>query len=412
MYNGVNDYKKAAAPLNLTYEKHFKSHRPDGRHVCTFASVLEQLRHMKPSHSCPEELTRENFAAFQAAVKQRVRELLHMPEPTPQPAPVMLSCVQRDGYRVEKWEFYPDDYSAVPYLALIPDGACAEAPVPGVMCFLGSNHSKEFVSGEPMPDHPNYIHPHYPERNQMALYMVQNGMAAFVFDNPGIGECSILTDPEVGSSQMYTRSVMCHGLLEMGLPYVGLTVFQRMRFMEHLRTLSYIDQEKIAISSHSLGTEAAIFMGLLCDDIKGIVFNEDLHDDRRRFMCITEHPGERMFQNYGNWHIVPGQFASFGYQDLCAAFAPRYLGMTEGGADEFMHTIERAYQFCNAEDHLLISYYTDYQDPANRKMDVPVPEYGLSSADFYRKYMYVTVSDHSFRKEPALTILKRCFGME
>ena len=55
--------------------------------------------------------------------------------------------------------------------------------------------------------------------------------------------------------------------------------------------------------------------------------------------------------------------------------------------------------------------YTDYQDPQKRKMDVPVPAYGLSSADFYRKYMYVTVSDHSFRKEPALTILKRCFGM-
>ena len=412
MYNGINDYKQMPGPLNLTYEEHFKSHRPDGRHVGTFAGFLESLRHMKPDLSCPEELTTENFAAFQAAVKVRAKELLNMPEPTPQPDPVMLSSVQRDGYRVEKWEFYPDDYTAVPYLALIPDGASPEKPVPAVMCFLGSNHSKEFVSGEEMPEHPNYITNSYPERNQMALYMVKNGMAAFVFDNPGIGECSIMTNPELGQSQMYTRAVMCHGLLETGLPYVGLTVFQRMRFMEHLRTLSYVDQKNIAISSHSLGTEAAIFMGLLCDDIKGIVFNEDLHDDRRRFMCITEHPGPRMFQNYGNWHIVPGQFRSFGYQDMCAAFAPRYLGMTEGGADEFMHTIERAYKFCNAEDHLLINYYTDYQDPENRKMDVPVPAYGLSSADFYRKYMYVTVSDHSFRKEPALKILKKCFRME
>lgn len=288
-----------------------------------------------------------------------------MPEPTPQPAPVLLSSVQRDGYRVEKWEFYPDDYFAVPYLALIPDGASKDNPVPGVPCFLGSNHTKEFSAGEPMPDHPNYGTTNYPDRNRMALYMVQNGMAAFVFDNPGIGECAIQTDPSIGQSQMYTRAVMCHGLLETGLPYVGLTVFQRMRFLEHLRTLPYVEQKNIAISSHSLGTEAAILMGLLCDDIKGIVFNEDLHDDRRRFMCITEHPGERMFQNYGNWHIVPGQFSSFGYQD-----------------------------------------------PEKRNMDVPVPAYGLSSADFYRKYMYVTVSDHSFRKEPALKILKKCFDME
>ena len=45
-------------------------------------------------------------------------------------------------------------------------------------------------------------------------------------------------------------------------------------------------------------------------------------------------------------------------------------------------------------------------------MDVAVPKYGLSSSDFYRKYMYVTVSDHSFRKDPALKLLKKCFGME
>ena len=405
-------YNKAGGPLNLTYEEHFRSHRPDGRHISTFAAFMERLRQTKPDLACPEELTEENFKAFQAAVKERILQLLHMPEATPQPQPVLLSTVQRDGYRVEKWEFYPDDFTAVPYLALIPDGASAEAPVPGVLCFLGSNHSKEFCAGEEYPDHPNYVQTHFPERNQMAMYLVQNGMAAFVFDNPGIAECALPTDPAIGQSQMYTRAVMCHGLLETGLPYVGLTVFQRLRFMEYLRTVSYVDREKLAISSHSLGTEAAIFMGLLCEDIKAIVFNEDLHDDRRRFMCITEHPGDRMFQNYGNWHIVPGQFASFGYQDLCAAFAPRYLGMTEGGADEFMHTIERAYRFCGAEDHLLISYYTDYQDPAARNMDVPVPEYGLSSSDFYRKYMYVTVSDHSFRKEPALQLLKRCFQME
>ena len=129
-------------------------------------------------------------------------------------------------------------------------------------------------------------------------------------------------------------------------------------------------------------------------------------------MCITEHPGERMFQNYGNWHIVPGQFATFGYQDMCAAFAPRYLGMTEGGADEWMNTIKRAYAFCGAQDRLLTNYYTDYLDPEKRNMDVDVPNYGISSSEFYQKYMYVTVSDHSYRGDNAITLMKMCFGMD
>ena len=86
--------------------------------------------------------------------------------------------------------------------------------------------------------------------------------------------------------------------------------------------------------------------------------------------------------------------------------------MTEGGADGFMQTIIEAYEFLGVEDHLVLNYYTDYLDPAKRQMKVAVPERGLSSSDFYQKYMYVTVSDHSFRKEPALKLLKRAFGME
>jgi hypothetical protein len=37
--------------------------------------------------------------------------------------------------------------------------------------------------------------------------------------------------------------------------------------------------------------------------------------------------------------------------------------------------------------------------------------YGLSSEQYYRDYNYVIVADHSFRAEPALPLLKKCFGM-
>lgn len=57
-------------------------------------------------------------------------------------------------------------------------------------------------------------------------------MTAFVFDNPGIGETSVMTPAVIGHSQMYTRAVLCHGLLDSGLPYVGLTVFQLMQFVD------------------------------------------------------------------------------------------------------------------------------------------------------------------------------------
>ena len=120
----------------LSYEEHFKSQRADGRHISTMAALMEQMRKTKPELTLPEELTPESFAEWQKKVKEKIRELLCLPEATPQPAPVLLSRAQREGYTVEKWEFYPDDYTAVPYLALIPDGATAEHPVMQCILFL------------------------------------------------------------------------------------------------------------------------------------------------------------------------------------------------------------------------------------------------------------------------------------
>ena len=127
---------------------------------------------------------------------------------------------------------------------------------------------------------------------------------------------------------------------------------------------------------------------------------------------MTEEPEREMMQDIGNWHIIPGKMRYFAFQDLCAAFAPRYLALTEGGAEEFLSVVERAYRVCGASDHLQITFYPAYADPATRTMHEPVPLFGLSKADYYTKYSYVVVPDHSFRAEPALKLLKRCFGLE
>ena len=396
----------------LSYEKNFSPRRSDGRFVSTMAAHMEFLRRLKPELALPEELTRESFVCYQDRVKEKLRELLGMPEFTPQPPPVRLWREERDGYRLEKWEFYPDDYAAVPFLVLIPEGASAAHPVPGVLCLPGSNHSKESLAGEPLPPHPEWPQNRFPERNAQALHMVRNGMAAFAFDNPAIGECALHAAPEFGELQGMTRVQMCHGLLDSGACYVGLATFQKLCFLEHLERFDFVDPERIAITTHSRGTDTAIATGLLCNRIKAIVFNDFLHDDRRRYVSVTEEPEREMIQDIGNWHIIPGKMRYFAFQDLCAAFAPRYLALTEGGAEEFLSVVERAYRVCGASDHLQITFYPAYADPATRTMHEPVPLFGLSKADYYTKYSYVVVPDHSFRAEPALKLLKRCFGLE
>lgn len=395
----------------LSYEKNFKSHRPDGRFVSSLAAYMEQLRHWKPELALPQVLTPEKFAAWQKLVSAKLLELLQMPEMTEQPPPRLLNSIKRDTYRVEKWEFYPDDYSAVPFLMLIPDCASPEHPVPGVLCLLGSNHNKEFSSGEPLLEHPNCQSQNFPERNRMALYIVKAGMCAIVLDNLEIGECSIQDDPKYGETQWRTRTEYCFGLLHGGFNYLGITVFQKLCAFKFLQTLKFINQEQWAISAHSLGTEPAIAMGILLPEIKAVIFNDFLHDDRRRYVAMTETEVENMLQDIGNWHIVPGIMRYFSFQDLCAAFAPRYLALNEGGAEEMLSTVERAYKICGAEEHLSISFYPAFADPATRTAHGKVPLYGLSKDQFYKDYSYVICEDHSYREKPSIALLKKCFSL-
>ena len=267
------------------------------------------------------------------------------------------------------------------------------------------------AAGEPIPDHPNYSETKFYERNQMAKHYVKAGFAAFVFDNPGIGETAIRTDPSSGETQWATRTALCHGYLEMGLTYPGVSVFQKLRFLDHLSNLDYVDGTRIAASGHSLGTETAIMLGLLSDRISAIVFNDNLCDEQRRYTAITEEDERHMTQNPGNWHLIPGRMTAFSFPELCAAFAPRPLALTEGGADEFIGRVRRVYEAFGVPDNLFVSHYPRYQDPATRTFHGRVPDRALTFEQYYYECCYCDAPDHSFRASPAIEFLKKRFSL-
>ncbi len=396
--------------MRLSYETHFRSDRPDGRLMSTMAAHMEYLRHLQPRLALPADMTPEGFPAWRAQVREKVRELLCLPEPTPQPAPVRVSRVQRDGYAVERWELYPDDYTVVPFLMLIPDGADAAHPAPGVICQPGSTSSKELLAGEPLLDRPNCRWCKFPERNCMAKHYVQNGMVAFVFDNPETAEVSLDIDRERDYGS-HSRIQMCFGLIQAGLNYPGITVFNMLRCLDFIKTLDFVDPDRLAVSAHSLGTYPAAFFGLLCDEIRAVVFNDFISDTRERFVSITEEEDAEMRHNEGNWHELPGMWQWFGIQDVLAALAPKYLTVNEGGCEVYRETIRRGYALAGHPERLQESHYPRYADPAARTHPEPLPLYGLSHAEYY-EHSYCDVPDHSFRAEPSLRLLKACFGLD
>lgn len=400
--------------MKITYETHYRSEREDGRHVATMAAFLERLRQTTPALAMPEKMAVEEFSEWQKKIKQKVWELLRLDvllaEAEGQPAPKRISSVQRDGYTVEKWECYPDPFSAVPFLALIPDGASAEHRVPAVMCFPGSNIGKEFMAGEPLLERKTCGLVKYTDCNQMALYMVKNGMAAFVFDNPATAECALEVD-KPNDHGAAARVHLCHGLLQNGFSYFGLSAAQKLCALEHILSLSYVDREKIAVSAHSLGCDDAMHIALLREEIKAVVFNDLVCDERQRYYAVTEYEEENMCNNVGNWHEVPGAHAFYGRPDLLAALAPRFLALNEGGAQVYLDQIRRAYGLFGAEDRLQISHYPKYREESSRSKQYDPPKFGLS-ADAFFEFTNTDAPDHSFREEPSIALLKKAFGSE
>lgn len=391
----------------FTWKNHFAP-RSDGRCTGTLSAVMQRLRESAPALAFTDEYCKspETFAVWKEKVIQQLKVRLQMPPATDEPPPHLLSSSPRDGYTLERWEFFPDRYSAVPVLILRPDNITS--PVPGVLCFPGSAAPKELLAGEPMPENANMRNYKYNDRNCQALHCVRQGYIAAAFDNPGTGETAELADDNA-ETQYATRCKLVQGCINGGMNYLGLSVFQKLRFLEHFKNMPGVDRNRLGVIGHSLGSEAALCTALLDDDIKVLIFNDFLCDWRRRYLAITEVSNTEISDN-GSFHFVPGMWRDFAFQDLLAAFAPKFLAINEGGAEEFLDVVRKSYQSNQASDRLQITYYPRFAD--REKIRETVPLYGLSADRFYMDYSAVDVPDHSFRAGVSMALLKKAFAGE
>jgi hypothetical protein len=394
---GINA-QTSIKPKQIDPEKYkiISTDRPDGRYVSSRGLVQHMMRNIKPQLAFNPQFSKEEFEIWQNQLRIKMHELMQFPEVPPQPMPKLIKKEKRDGYSLEKWEIYPQPGSVVPFLLLIPDGVNHRNPAPAVLCFSGSSGDKETLAGEKSP----VFTPPHPEKNQMALFYVKEGLVAIAVDHPGVGESS---DLELfrGSSG-YDRDTFSRYLLDMGWSYLGLCAFQGQQILTWMKNQNYIDKNRIALSGHSLGTEPLMVLSILNPDIHAIVFNDFLCRIIKRAIVSTK-PTVDGIRPRANWlgHCVPGLWKWFDYPDIIACIAPRPIILTEGGAVEDLDLIKHAYKIMDAEDNLAIYHYPKYQDPQNRLHDYEFIPEGLDD-DEYFKYVNVDVPNHYFKSEVAV----------
>lgn len=400
--------------LDIEEEKVIESERRDGRFVDTRGLIQYLMRNAAPKLAFDPEFTKEEFERWQLRVRDKMRELLSFPEVPPQPAPEKLWAKDREGYVLEKWEVYPEPGSVVPYLVLIPDGVNAENPAPAIMCFPGSSGTKENLAGEP-PLHPSFetngrSHDGYRHavRNQQAVQFVKAGFIAVAVDHPGNGELSDLAKHR--GTTMDDRNAISRYLIDFGRNYIGLSVFQKLQILDWLRSLPMVDNERIAVSGHSLGTEPVLAMAVIDPGISAAVWNDFLCPNITRAKVSTK-PNQNGVRPGANWlgHSIPGLWEWFDYPDLVAAIAPRSVIITEGGPTASLDLVRRAFEINDASDNVSINYYPKYSDPADRHDGEPIPE-GLDQSEWF-EYANVNAARHYFKGYLAIPWLTDQFNM-
>ena len=369
----------------------FTTDRADGRYVESVAWLHSLHRDWTPKLAFDPEMDAGEFDAWRDAVQSKLRELMTLPTPPPQPEPVMVSREPREGYELQRWESFPEPKLMVPYLVLVPDGVSADNPAPAVMCFPGSTSSKESLAGEPEVDGSTPLKMQHWERNRMALRYAREGIVAVAVDNPGIGELSSALVPE--------RFELSVNAIWIGRSYESLTLSTKLPILEWLKAQPYVDAERIATAGHSLGAKPALMMGALDRSIAAVVWNDFCASWRARGVAMN------LFR-IAIHQYVPGFLEWFDYTDVLASLAPRPLLIPEGGRTRDLEVIRGAYELIGAGDQIEVAYYPKFADPAAREFeDVDMPE-GLDFDEYFR-YANVDVAEHSVKHEVAVPWLKR-----
>ena len=386
----------SSAPCGAPVEaRTFASGREDGRFVETAGFLHKYLQTLRPRLAFRPDMTREEFSSWCRKVREKLLELMCFPDVPAQDEPKRIWSKARNGYRLERWEAYPEPYSVVPYYLLVPAGVSQQSPAAAVMCFPGSTGSKEALAGEPtLPGSPAPDKTKWDD-NRMAYHYVRRGMVAAAFDSPATNELA---------SPLLARDSLSLSAIWMGRSYEAVSVFQKACVLQWLVRQPYVNPQRVATSGHSLGAKPADILAVLYPDlVRAVVHNDFVCHWQERAVALN-------LPNPGAHQVVPGIFQWFDYTDLEASLAPRPLLFTEGGRPNQIAKIRLAYALLGAPDAMQLYHYDKYSDPASRALDHAELPVGITPEQYFA-HAYVDVPQHRFRPHHAVPWLARVFGL-
>ncbi len=366
--------------------------REDGRFLSTYGVVHHLLRNTTPRCAFDPNFSKSELESWQERVRTAMEEIMCHPEEKDLPQPVCISQIQKEGYRLEKWEFYPLPGCVSTFSVLIPDSL--KTPAPAVLCIPGSGMDEAHLTGE------------LPVKNShaaMALHIARHGYIAVAVENAASGEAA---DLEKLAGSEYDYDTPSRILLELGWSWLGYTSYLDKQVLEWMKSQPFIRKDRIVLSGFSLGTEPLMVLGVMDPSVYAFVYNDFLCQTQERALVMTA-PDEHGYRPFPNSirHLIPRFWEYFNFPDIVASLAPRPLILTEGGLDRDLDCVKRAYEITGYPDCVNVYHYPKYASPQRRNPALHLPE-GLDRTTFYES-VNVDPANHYFKEELVLPWLDK-----
>jgi dienelactone hydrolase len=283
-----------------------------------WADVPDSFRKIKlPEWPMPTDVKRWEDTDRLEVRKTLLRCLGEMPA-RPDPLKVkVVSREDRDGYTLERFEFFNGVDNVVPGVLLLPKTRTAQSPGPAVILLHGHGSSKESVCTE--EKNMQYVGPMLARKG----YVVAAIDSYFCGERIGKGPASKLDGRGSDEASLFKLN------LWLGRTLWGMMLRDEQCLIDYLSTRPEVDKTRIGASGISMGCTRSWWLAAIDDRIKAIV----------GVVCFTRYTeliAHGNLRSHGIYYFVPGVFQHFDTEAIHALVAPRphleLSGDQDGGA--------------------------------------------------------------------------------
>jgi len=286
------------------------------------------------------------FGQWQAVLKVKLLELLgEFPEKV-NLEPIVLERQEFDDHIREEVVFHSAPYIDVPAYVLVPKGV--QGKMPGVVAVHGHGYGKNDLVGLWEDGTKRSIADGY--QKDFALEIMRRGMVVVVPDQIGFGKRRDHEDIKKGYYESSCRKLSFWAQM-LGKTVLGLRIWDVMRCIDYLSTLSMVNHDRIGSMGISGGGATTLFAASLDERIKVAVVSGYLCTFKDSIMNI----------HHCECNYIPGILKYAEMYDIACMIAPRPLLVESGTRDDIFpieavnvayEHVKKAYELLHAEERL------------------------------------------------------------